>query len=76
MKIGTWIAIYFIVWWVVLFVALPFGVRRDGAVATEVAGADPGAPVRPHFMRVMIIATTLAAVLCGALWLAIEYSLL
>jgi len=29
MKVGTFIAIYFIIWWVVLFAVLPWGVRSQ-----------------------------------------------
>jgi predicted secreted protein len=48
-SISTAIAIYFVLWWVVLFVTLPFGVRsqhEDGEGAGQVTpGTDPGAPV-------------------------------
>jgi predicted secreted protein len=42
MGIGTGIAIYFLIWWIVLFAVLPWGVRPQGDEA--VPGSDPGAP--------------------------------
>ena len=44
--ISTAFAIYFVFWWIVLFLTLPFGVRsqhEDGE--GRLPGTDPGAPV-------------------------------
>ncbi len=60
--IGSAIAVYFIIWWLSLFVVLPFGVRsqhEDGAV---VEGTDPGAPSIPRIARKLLITTVVAAV--------------
>ena len=39
-------AIYFIMWWIVLFAVLPWGVRSQTEHGEEVPpGTDPGAPV-------------------------------
>ncbi|MCA0423535.1 MAG: DUF1467 family protein [Proteobacteria bacterium] len=74
MKIGTWFAIYFIIWWTLLFVSLPFGVRRDAGPAEDVPGADPGAPVRPAFARILIINTVLSTVVLAVFaWLIENY---
>jgi len=38
-------AIYFVIWWLVLFTVLPFGVRNAAETGEVVeAGNDPGAP--------------------------------
>ena len=42
MGIATAIAIYFLIWWIVLFAVLPWGVTAQGDEA--VPGSDPGAP--------------------------------
>lgn len=58
----TYIAIYFVVWWTVLFVVLPFGVRsqhEDGEVSD---GTEPGAPVNPHLWQKALATTVLAAI--------------
>src|ERR1041385_7396483 len=44
MATSTVIAIYFIVWWVVLCAVLPWGVRSQEESGEVVPGTDPGAP--------------------------------
>ena len=44
-QISTWLAIYFVLWWVMLFVTLPFGVRSQHEEGGDLQGTDPGAPV-------------------------------
>ena len=39
---STAIAIYFLIWWIVLFAVLPWGVRAQGEDSPP--GTDPGAP--------------------------------
>jgi predicted secreted protein len=71
--IGSAIAVYFIIWWLSLFVVLPWGIRsqqEDGLVA---AGTDPGAPSAPMIARKLLI-TTLVAAVFFALFLAIVNS--
>lgn len=58
----TYVAIYFVVWWVVLFAILPFGVRgqhEDGDIAE---GTDPGAPVRAHLWKKALATTVVSAI--------------
>ena len=66
MTISSALAIYFVVWWVVLFAVLPFGVRSQHEEGGGVAGTDPGAPV-VHGMGMKLVWTTIiSAVLFGA----------
>ena len=62
MSIGTSIAIYFIIWWVVLFAVLPWGVRSQEESGEVPAGTDPGAPATPRLCRKLVWTTALAAV--------------
>ncbi len=57
-------AIYFIVWWTVLFAILPWGVRsqHEAGVARE-EGTDPGAPVMPQLFRKVIATTIVSTIL-------------
>ena len=41
-SISTALAIYFVLWWVVLFVTLPFGVRSQHEDGEGAPGTDPG----------------------------------
>jgi len=54
-------AIYFLVWWTVLFAVLPWGVRsQHESEQPIVPGTDPGAPAIPH-LGLKLIWTTVAA---------------
>jgi predicted secreted protein len=53
-------AIYFIIWWLVLFAVLPFGVRSQDEHDEIVPGTDPGAPV-VHGLKVKMLWTTAVA---------------
>jgi predicted secreted protein len=60
MSVTTGLAIYFVVWWIVLFTVLPFGVRSQAETGEVVPGSDPGAPAVPR-LRAKIIWTTIVA---------------
>ena len=68
MGISTGIAIYFLIWWVVLFAVLPWGVRAQGEEA--VPGSDPGAPRVPRIWM-KLVWTTLASAVVFARVLAV-----
>ena len=40
-SVSTALAIYFVLWWVVLFVTLPFGVRSQHEDGEGAPGTDP-----------------------------------
>lgn len=60
------IALYFVVWWTLLFVILPIRNQPETRPEHIVQGQDPGAPARPR-LREKAIWTTLFA---GAVFLA------
>ena len=62
-NIATWFAIYFVVWWLVLFLTLPFGVRSQHEDGEGAPGTDPGAPVLARMGRKLIWTTILSAVM-------------
>lgn len=71
MSITYGLAVYFIIWWIVLFAALPFGSKRTQVEAGEVApGTEPGAPERPRFLRVIVLTTVIATSLFALYWWA------
>jgi predicted secreted protein len=68
------IAIYFIIWWLVLFVVLPFGVRNSAEAGEAVdSGNDEGAPV-VHGLKWKAGVTTLVATVVFAFvyWLLVN----
>jgi predicted secreted protein len=67
MSIAFGMAIYFMLWWIILFAILPFGLRRTQEEAGEVVpGSEPSAPDRPHFSRVIILTTVMTTVVFAA----------
>jgi predicted secreted protein len=65
------IAVFFTIWWVVLFAVLPFGVRsqdESGQIDELPRGADPGAPVAPMLVRKALWTTLISAVLFSGLY--------
>ncbi len=57
---GGGLALFFVIWWILLFAVLPFGVRSQAEAGEVAAGTDPGAPVAPA-LREKAIWTTLVA---------------
>ena len=68
--ISTAFAIYFVIWWIVLFLTLPFGVRSQHEDGGGAPGTDPGAPIASLMGRKLIWTTVLSAVFFAAAWLA------
>jgi predicted secreted protein len=62
----TGLAVYFILWWLVLFMVLPWGVR---AIDREdvAKGHAASAPVRPRIALKMAVTTVIA----GLFWLIV-----
>ena len=61
--ISTAFAIYFVLWWVVLFLTLPFGVRSQHEDGEGAPGTDPGAPIMARMGRKLIWTTLISAVI-------------
>ena len=71
MSLWTFFAIYFVVWWIVLFAVLPFGVRTQAEAGEVILGTTASAPTRPRLVRTVIATTIVAAVVVGGMWVAI-----
>jgi predicted secreted protein len=68
--ISTLFAIYFVMWWLVLFLTLPFGVRSQHEDGVGAPGTDPGAPIATRMGRKLIWTTIISAVIFGLAMLA------
>ena len=78
MSLFSALAIYFIIWWMVLFFVLPFGVRSQHEAGEVTPGSDHGAPYRPQMARKFAITTAIAAAVFAAVYIAFavfEFSL-
>jgi predicted secreted protein len=70
MSIFTALAIYFVIWWIVLFAVLPWGVRSQQESGETTPGTDPGAPVLTHLKR-KLVGTTIVATVVFAAWFVV-----
>ena len=66
MSIATALAIYFVVWWIALFVVLPWGVHSQHESGEVTPGTDPGAPSLPKLRRKLVLTTIVATIAFGA----------
>jgi len=68
MAIGTGLAIYFLIWWLCLFIVLPFGARSQVESGEVDPGTDPGAPKSPQIGKKLLINTIISAVIYAIYW--------
>ncbi len=72
MNIASGIAIYFVIWWTVLFTVLPFGVRNASEAGETVQqGNETGAPVVHGLVKKFLITTVISAVVFAAIYWAL-----
>jgi predicted secreted protein len=71
----TAIAIYFIIWWTVLFAVLPWGIRSQEESGPVVPGTDPGAPAIPRLVAKLIGTTVVAGVIFALCAVVYNYRL-
>ncbi|NTJ42104.1 DUF1467 family protein [Agrobacterium larrymoorei] len=62
-------AIFFIVWWTVLFVVLPIGMRTQLEAGEVELGTEASAPVRFRGAKVVMMTTAISLLICGT-WYA------
>ena len=67
MSVAFGLAVYFMIWWIILFAILPFGLHRPQEEAGEVVpGSEPSAPHKPQFLKVIVLTTLITSVVFGA----------
>jgi len=68
------IAIFYTIWWVVLFAVLPFGVRSHLETGAErPPGTDAGAPVAPRLGVKLMATTAITAVIFAAVYAFVAF---
>lgn len=64
MPIGSFLAVFFVIWWLSFVAVLPIGAQSQAEAGAEIVpGTDPGAPVMPQMVRKLLIATGVAIVM-------------
>ena len=62
-------AVFFIIWWLVLFVTLPFGVTTQDDERDVTLGTVSSAPRGPHMGRTIVRTTAIALLIFGLFYL-------
>ena len=76
MTVFTGIAIYFTIWWTVLFSVLPIGVTIHAEAGIDKGdGGDPGAPVDPKLKKKFVTTTIVSTILWVILFLVLHFKL-
>ena len=68
----TAVAIFFVIWWTVLFAILPLGVRSQDEDGEIVPGTPHSAPSTPRMGRKLLQTTLAAAVVFALFYLVTE----
>jgi predicted secreted protein len=69
----TALAVYFIVWWLILFAVLPVSLRTQDDAGEFTPGTVRSAPRGPHVLRAMLRTTVIATVLFGVGYGAVRW---
>ena len=69
-------AIYGIIWFLTLFMVLPFGVVSQHEDGRVVPGSEAGAPARPMIYRKLAMTTLLSGVLYGLVYMLLTSGIL
>lgn len=69
MGLVSGLAVYFIVWWTVLFAVLPWGVEIEEDVKD---GTASSAPKKPLLLKKAVVTTIIAAII----WVGIDWMII
>ena len=72
MSLSLGLAVYLVIWWLTLFMVLPWGITRPKL--NEIRhGEDPGAPVKPELFK-KFLATSLISLFFFAIFYLVHES--
>ncbi len=72
MTIALGFALYFMIWWLVLFAVLPFGVVTQDETSDVVPGTPGSAPSKFNWQKVFLVNTVVATLAFAVVWTALE----
>lgn len=74
MTLSFALAIYAIIWWIVLFAMLPIGVRTSEEAGEKASpGTAESAPVMPNLLPKMVATTVVSTIIFAALYAIIVH---
>ena len=66
-------AVYFIIWWITLFLVLPYGVKSQAeSEENMVLGTEPGAPINARIGFKLVVNTLLATIVFAVWYIATD----
>lgn len=76
MSVTTAVAVYFLIWWIALFLVLPWGIRSQHEGDGYDQGTDPGAPILSRLWIRLVATTIVSAIIFGILYVIYVYRLI
>ena len=74
MTLAFAIAIYLVIWWIVLFAMLPIGVRTSEEAGGKASpGTAESAPHLPNLLPKMVATTVVSSIVFAAVYAVIQY---
>jgi predicted secreted protein len=73
MTIAFALAIYLVIWWIVLFAMLPIGVRTQAEAGEVSPGTPESAPQRPQLLAKVVATTLVSTVVFAAVYVIIVH---
>jgi predicted secreted protein len=71
MTLTSFLLIYVVVWWVVIFAILPVGIKSvSESDEVQAEGVEEGAPVRPMLLKKVVITSLISVVITLAVVMA------
>ena len=71
----TGMAVFAIIWWLVLFLVLPWGIGGAIDPADVAKGQDAGAPPKPRLLLKLLVTTVAAGALFAVFYVVMESGL-
>ncbi|NQU62481.1 MAG: DUF1467 family protein [Rhodospirillales bacterium] len=72
MGIWTWPAVFIIIWWLVIFMVLPWSAKRiEPDKLGEEEGADPDTVKKPNLLMRILLTTVISGVIFGLVYLIV-----
>ena len=76
MPLSLGLALYFIIWWLVLFTVLPIGVTTQAEDGEVVPGSAESAPIHPKLLFKAVLTTAIATVVFALVYYAVTHGLI
>tara|TARA_B100000902_G_C27296371_1_gene910184 strand:- start:635 stop:889 length:255 start_codon:yes stop_codon:yes gene_type:complete len=71
------IIVYVLIWWIIFFSVLPFGIQSNKEVFKEkIEGIDPGAPKNPKIAKKFLITTLITSLIFLVIYYLVNINVL